>query len=114
MDHYQRIGYFDKFALYITGYPCQLTGGKTVTDTAYFQVRPMDVIKYWKLQGMNHLWLSDFLAGWSPEWGEEPAKAVSEDGSLSADTKRRLALVPLERMDGIVLRHGAKYIIQFI
>lgn len=109
MDHYQRIGYFDKFALYITGYPCQLTGGETVTDTAYFQVRPMDVIKYWKLQGMNHLWLSDFLAGWSPEWGEEPAKVAGEGGSLSADTKRRLALVPLERMDGIALRHGQKY-----
>lgn len=105
MDHYQRIGYFHQFGLYITGYPYQLTGGEVATDAAYFQVQPMDVIKYWKLHGMNHLWLSDFLTGWSPEWGEALARANGEGGSLSADTKRRLALMPLERMDGVVLRH---------
>lgn len=111
MDHYQKMGYFYKFALYITGYSYQLTGGEAVTDTAYFQVQPMDVIKYWQLHGMNHLWLSDFLANWSSEWGEEEelAGAIGESCNLSVDTKRRLALVSLERMDGIALQHAPLY-----
>ena len=126
MDHYRQMGYFYDYQLYITDYAYELTDGGKRKDSAYFQVQAQAVIKYWKLHNRKHLLLSDFLVSWSgklereiPEEGEECGvceNVTEEEGgprgdvrrevlNLCADTKRRLALVSLEQMDGMVLRH---------
>ncbi|MCI8416529.1 MAG: ATP-dependent DNA helicase RecQ [Lachnospiraceae bacterium] len=105
MDHYQRIGYLKDYNLYITNYVYELTDGGKIVGPAFFQVQTMAVIKYWQLHGMNHLLLSDFLVSWSGEYKKELSDDSDEGGNLCADTRRRLALVSLEQVDGMVLRY---------
>lgn len=103
MDHYQRTGYFETYYLYITGCTYRLADGRTITDLAYFQVQATAVIKYVKLHGVKHVRLSDFLTSWVPEGGKELPDALSGGGSLCAETRRELARMPIERMEGMIL-----------
>ena len=103
MNHYQSIGYLEKYYLYVTGHTYQLTDGSAITDLAYFQAQSMEVIKYVKLHGVNHLLLSDFLISWSPEGGKKLSEARSKGGSLCAEAKRELARMPIAWMEGMAL-----------
>ncbi len=104
MDHYERIGYFHKYYLYIAGYLYEETGGRTATGPAYFRAEARAVIQYWYLTGRNRLQLSDFLVTWSAEPQKERDDGV-EDRGLSAAARRKLSLVSPERTDGVVLQH---------
>ena len=101
MDHYQNIGYINDYYAYIRDHKYQLTNGKEITDTAYFQVEAADTIKYWRLYDTGHLLLSDFTMTWFSQYNER----LVEGCDLSADTINKLAVVPLSRMDGVVLKH---------
>ena len=103
MDHYQRTGYLETYYLYITGRSYRLTDGRSITDLACFQVQAMEVIKYVRLHGVNHLDLSDFLISWVPKGGKKLPDVLSGGGSLCAETKRELARIPIERMEGMIL-----------
>lgn len=103
LNHYQGIGYLEKHYLYITGCTYRLTDGRIITDLAYFQAQATETIKYVKLHGVNHLHLSDFLINWVPEGGKKLPEALGGGGSLCAETKRELARMPLERMEGMVI-----------
>ena len=105
MDHYRRIGYLYDFALYFTDYPFRTADGEEITDTACFQVQAAKGIKYWRLHGAGGLQLSDFSIRWHAKEGKELPGAAGESRGLCAETRRKLALMPLERMDGMVLRH---------
>lgn len=115
MEHYSQIGYVKGYYLYITNYDY----GDDLKDTAYFRAKAGSVIKYWQLDGTGHMFLSDFDAVWSWRYNKrlsddnsnftiktDLVDALCRDGrSLSAETERSLALVPLGGMDGIVLQH---------
>ncbi|MCI8888254.1 MAG: ATP-dependent DNA helicase RecQ [Hungatella sp.] len=104
MDHYRRIGYLQDYELYMTDYVYELADGREIAGTAYFQVQAAEVIKYWLLHGTYHLFLSDFLVSWTAGQ-EKKLRDAGEGHGLCADARRKLALIPLARMDGIVLRH---------
>lgn len=88
----------------MTDYVYELADGREIAGTAYFQVQATEVIKYWLLHGTYHLFLSDFLVSWTAGQ-EKKLRDAGEGHGLCADARRKLALIPLARMDGIVLRH---------
>lgn len=107
LDHYQRIGYLYRYDLYVTGHTYHLTDGRAVTGMAYFQAQAVETIKYWRFQGRNHLLFSDFLVSWNAAGGGGPAGGVGGGGGRGPgrETRRKLALLSLEQMEGVFLRH---------
>lgn len=91
LDYYQKVGFLDKYYLYKL-----LAGdGQGLTGKAYFQVEADNVIKYWHLHDIYHLFLSDFKM--------TVTKKFSGNKEYTEDTMRKLAVLPFGCLDGIYL-----------
>ncbi len=119
LNHYQEIGYFYKYYLYIKDYKYRFTGGKALTDTAYFQVKTADPAEDPNFRDSSHPLLPDITVVWDSQYNALPndinanfhikkklPDAVWEGCRLSQDTQKALAAVSPGRMDGIVLLQG--------